>query len=135
MTERVVVMYDDVLSPSGRGKAKGKGKEKAKEKSKGKGKGKQRYDDDEDDDYDDDYGGGLASFRSQAELPTYCHQCRRATQHDKMRCTVIRENGVPCGKRYCDHCVDLRYVSPLCFSSPLFLSFAHMLTHYSPIRA
>lgn len=49
------------------------------------------------------------SFHALAAEPTFCHQCRRTTQHDKMRCTVIKESGDLCGKRFCRNCVDKRY--------------------------
>ncbi|EMD41288.1 hypothetical protein CERSUDRAFT_101801 [Gelatoporia subvermispora B] len=46
------------------------------------------------------------------ELPydmTFCHQCRRTTAHDKMRCTEIREDGSGCGMRFCVMCIIKRY--------------------------
>ncbi|OSX68175.1 hypothetical protein POSPLADRAFT_1130238 [Postia placenta MAD-698-R-SB12] len=53
------------------------------------------------------------SFHALAAEPTFCHQCRRTTQHDKMRCTVIKESGDLCGKRFCRNCVDKRSVAIL----------------------
>ncbi|KAI9452344.1 hypothetical protein F5148DRAFT_1236421 [Russula earlei] len=41
---------------------------------------------------------------------TFCHHCRRKTRRPKMRCTRIKEKtGVPCGKMYCDLCIEKRY--------------------------
>ncbi|KAH9963612.1 hypothetical protein BC827DRAFT_1193088 [Russula dissimulans] len=43
---------------------------------------------------------------------TFCHHCRRKTCRPKMRCTLIRKNtGIPCGKMYCDLCIERRYPS------------------------
>ncbi|KAF9816465.1 hypothetical protein IEO21_04070 [Rhodonia placenta] len=53
------------------------------------------------------------SIHALAAEPTFCHQCRRTTQHDKMRCTVIKESGELCGKRFCRLCVDKRSVAVL----------------------
>jgi hypothetical protein len=41
--------------------------------------------------------------------PTFCHHCRCKNCRPKMRCTLIRERtGMPCGKMYCDHCIEKR---------------------------
>ncbi len=39
-----------------------------------------------------------------AEEPTTCHQCRRRTIMEKMRCTIVKPEG-PCGKRFCINCI------------------------------
>ncbi|KAJ3522193.1 hypothetical protein NM688_g8907 [Phlebia brevispora] len=39
----------------------------------------------------------------------YCHQCRRAAPIRKMRCSATREDGLPCGLRFCERCVLIRY--------------------------
>ncbi|KAI0917753.1 hypothetical protein AcV7_010416 [Taiwanofungus camphoratus] len=57
-------------------------------------------------------GPRRAQSKSVVELAaaaTFCHHCRRTSAHEKMRCTVIKEGGVPCGMRYCVVCVFKRY--------------------------
>ncbi|KAI9062301.1 hypothetical protein FKP32DRAFT_1593689 [Trametes sanguinea] len=71
--------------------AKAAGKGKGKGKGQGKGKGKEKA---------AEHGSGVESYRALAEEPTHCHQCRHRSLVEKMRCTVIKENGVPCGLRY-----------------------------------
>ncbi|KZT00884.1 uncharacterized protein LAESUDRAFT_521702 [Laetiporus sulphureus 93-53] len=44
-----------------------------------------------------------------ARALTFCHQCRRSTSHEKMRCTEIKETGEKCGKLFCVVCVVKRY--------------------------
>ncbi|KIM78656.1 hypothetical protein PILCRDRAFT_824286 [Piloderma croceum F 1598] len=40
---------------------------------------------------------------------TWCHQCRRNTFHDKMKCTNLRPEGDLCTQRFCIICVEKRY--------------------------
>ncbi|KAI1787653.1 hypothetical protein LXA43DRAFT_1028391, partial [Ganoderma leucocontextum] len=96
-------------SKKGAGKGKGKGKAKDTGKAqakngvgKGRGKGKEKA------------GGAEApqdamSIRELAGQPTFCHQCRKMTPREKMRCSTIRDSGDTCGLRYCSRCIELRY--------------------------
>ncbi|CAL1697120.1 unnamed protein product [Somion occarium] len=49
----------------------------------------------------------------------YCHQCRRKTQYNKMRCSAIREDGDICGLRFCERCIERRYPQMVFDSSDL----------------
>jgi hypothetical protein len=44
---------------------------------------------------------------------TWCHQCRRNTFHDKMKCTNLRPEGELCTQRFCIICVEKRYLTQL----------------------
>lgn len=46
-----------------------------------------------------------------AAAPTMCHQCRRKSHHEKMRCTSKKSDGNLCGLRYCIICICKRYVA------------------------
>ncbi|CCL99942.1 uncharacterized protein FIBRA_01967 [Fibroporia radiculosa] len=48
-------------------------------------------------------------IRALATQPTGCHHCRRSTAMEKMRCTIIKESGEPCGMRFCVNCIVKRY--------------------------
>src|SRR6202041_3632078 len=39
---------------------------------------------------------------------SWCHQCRRNTLHDKMKCTNIRPDGDVCPYRFCILCIKKR---------------------------
>ncbi|KAH7906970.1 hypothetical protein BJ138DRAFT_1015287 [Hygrophoropsis aurantiaca] len=43
------------------------------------------------------------------ETLTFCHQCRRKTARDKLRCTSNRPSGQVCGKFFCSGCILNRY--------------------------
>ncbi|OBZ78713.1 hypothetical protein A0H81_00069 [Grifola frondosa] len=51
------------------------------------------------------------SIREFAADATFCHHCRRTSQVEKMRCTVMKANGIPCGLRFCEICIVTRYPS------------------------
>ncbi|PCH32988.1 hypothetical protein WOLCODRAFT_134841 [Wolfiporia cocos MD-104 SS10] len=40
---------------------------------------------------------------------SFCHQCRNTSAREKMKCSVVKESGEPCGLRYCIRCVVKRY--------------------------
>ncbi|KAI0770911.1 hypothetical protein BD413DRAFT_69690 [Trametes elegans] len=75
----------------------------ARNKGKGKGKDKEKAQAQSDDSFDE------TSHRVLAEQPTFCHQCRRKSKYEKMRCTTIRDTGEVCGLRFCERCVMNRY--------------------------
>jgi len=67
-------------------------------------------------DSEDDRSVGQPTLSSLSSLSTllnvestFCHHCRRKTCRPKMRCTLIKEKtGIPCGKMYCDLCIEKR---------------------------
>ena len=59
---------------------------------------------------------------------TWCHQCRRNTFHDKMKCSNTRPDGNPCDMRFCTICVEKRYV--VCYYLSHFCSFVSKISEY-----
>ena len=51
-----------------------------------------------------------AQMRLSVELASYCHQCRNKNRYEKMRCTKIKDGGIPCGLVFCHKCILLRCV-------------------------
>ena len=41
---------------------------------------------------------------------TTCHQCRRKTTREKMRCRNLFPNGTICSFRFCQICIEVQYV-------------------------
>ncbi|KAI0686464.1 hypothetical protein BC835DRAFT_454566 [Cytidiella melzeri] len=40
----------------------------------------------------------------------YCHQCRNQNNYDKVQCSSIRADGLPCALLFCEKCILKRYV-------------------------
>ncbi|KAH8091351.1 hypothetical protein BXZ70DRAFT_953158 [Cristinia sonorae] len=92
-----------VASHAGKGKGKGKGKEGDRSSSRPpKRKGSQS-------EVARSNSGSKQTFTALAMAPTACHHCRSTTLREKMKCTVIREDGQPCTLRYCVSCIQKRY--------------------------
>ena len=64
--------------------------------------------DDEDDEADGPSMLSKSKIKKLAQEIPYCHQCRGQNKYDKMRCSVLKEGGVPCGLHYCEKCVRMR---------------------------
>jgi hypothetical protein len=71
---------------------------------------------DDDEIGNDDNGGAGEKRMTQAEIDRlaleipYCHQCRNQNRYEKMRCSVINDNGTPCGLQFCEKCIVIRCV-------------------------
>lgn len=66
----------------------------------------------------DEDGAAAEHIHGLAVYVPYCHQCRNKNYYEKMRCTIIKEDGESCGAVYCEQCIRTRCVSRhLCLSS------------------
>ncbi|KAI6038550.1 hypothetical protein EDC04DRAFT_3141465 [Pisolithus marmoratus] len=45
---------------------------------------------------------------------TFCHHCRNTTDRPKMRCSNNVGGGQACGKRFCQRCIERRFLCPYC---------------------
>ncbi len=54
------------------------------------------------------YSERQARIHQLAAEPQFCHQCRNKNRFEKMRCTVIKDNNIPCGLRFCEKCFAFR---------------------------